>query len=80
MPINTVESMAERESEMSYGSRYYPDRFNPYNRHDTGIYCCYRKSDNKYVGSVVDCRSESEAKRKALYEFGFECYVSEVEE
>jgi hypothetical protein len=60
--------------------KYYEGYFNPYNRHDTGIYCCYRKSDNKYVGSVVDCRSESEAKREAMYRFGCECYVSEVEE
>lgn len=61
-------------------SRYYEDRFNPYNRHDTGMYVVYRKSDNKHLGAVVDCRSESEAKRKAGYEFGCECYVSEIEE
>lgn len=60
--------------------RYYPGRFNPYNRHDTGIYTVYRKSDNKFLGSVVDCRSESEAKRKAWAIFGCEVYVSEVEE
>ena len=32
---------------MGYGSRYYPDRWNPYNRHDTGMYLVYRKSDAK---------------------------------
>ena len=61
-------------------SRYYEGRFNPYNRHDTGMYVVYRKSDKKHLGMVVDCRSESEAKRKAGYEFGCECYVSEIEE
>ena len=61
-------------------SRYYEGRFNPYNRHDTGMYVVYRKSDNKHLGTVVDCRSESEAKRKAGYEFGCECFVSEIEE
>ena len=61
-------------------SRYYEGRFNPYNRHDTGMYVVYRKSDNKHLGPVVDCRSESEAKRKAGYEFGCECFVSEIEE
>lgn len=60
--------------------RYYEGRFNPYNRHDTGIYCCYRKSDGKFMGHVVDCRYEKEAERWALYEFGYECYVSEIEE
>jgi hypothetical protein len=61
-------------------SRYLEDHFNPHNRHDTGIYCCYRKTDNKYVGSVVDCRTASEAIREAYYQFNCECYVSEVEE
>ena len=61
-------------------SRYYEGRFNPYNRHDTGMYVVYRKSDNKHLGTVVDCHSENEAKRKAGYEFGCECYVSEIEE
>lgn len=60
--------------------KYYEGRFNPYNRHDTGMYVVYRKSDNKHLGTVVDCRSESEAKSKARYEFGCECYVSEIEE
>lgn len=65
---------------MSYGSRYYPDRWNPYNRHDTGMYVVYRKSDGKHLGTVVDCHNESEAKRKARYEYGCEVYVSEIEE
>jgi len=30
---------------MMYGSRYYPDRWNPYNRHDTGQYVVYRAKD-----------------------------------
>jgi hypothetical protein len=61
-------------------SKYYEGRFNPYNRHDTGMYVVYRKSDNKHLGTVVDCRTESEAKRKAACQFGCECYVSEIEE
>jgi hypothetical protein len=61
-------------------SRYYEGRFNPYNRHDTGMYVVYRKSDNKQLGMVVDCRTEDEAKRKAARQFGCECYVSEIEE
>jgi len=61
-------------------SRYYEGRFNPYNRHDTGMYVVYRKSDNRHLGTVVDCHSESEAKRKANYQFGCECCVSEIEE
>jgi hypothetical protein len=61
-------------------SRYYQGRFNPYNRHDTGMYVVYRKSDNKHLGTVVDCHSEYQAKRKAYEEFGCECYVSEIEE
>jgi len=44
------------------------------------MYVVYRKSDNKHLGTVVDCRNESEAKRKASYEFDCECYVSEIEE
>lgn len=63
-----------------YGSRYYPDRFNPYNRHDTGMYCVYRKSDGHFLGHVHDCKSEYEAKRVACIKFGCECYVSEIEE
>ena len=61
-------------------SRYYEGRFNPYNRHDTGMYVVYRKSDNKHLGTVVNCRSTSEAKCEALARFGCECYVSEIEE
>jgi hypothetical protein len=61
-------------------SRYYEGRFNPYNRHDTGMYVVYRKADNKYLGTIVDCRSATEAKRKAGYEYDCECYVSEIEE
>lgn len=65
---------------MTWGNRYYPDRFNPYNRHDTGMYCVYRNSDGKFLGHVVDCHSEYEAKRAARIKFGCECYVSEIEE
>ena len=60
--------------------RYYEGRFNPYNRHDTGMYVVYRKSDNKYLGVITNCRSESEAKRKASYAYGCEVAVSEIEE
>lgn len=61
-------------------SRYYEGRFNPYNRHDTGMYCVYRKSDGKFLGHVVDCRNEREAIRSAEYEYGCAVYVSEIEE
>lgn len=61
-------------------SRYYQGRFNPYNRHDTGMYVVYRKSDGRHLGTVVNCHTESEAKRKAYHEYGCECYVSEIEE
>lgn len=60
--------------------RYYEGRFNPYNRHDTGIYTVYRQSDDKWIGSVVDCHSEGEAKRKAEIVYGCKVYVSLVEE
>ena len=60
--------------------KYYEGYFNPYNRHDTGIYSCYRKSDTKYVGGVVDCQTEDEAEYKARRKFGCECFVSEIEE
>jgi len=61
-------------------SRYYEGRWNPYNRHDTGMYVVYRKSDKKYLGLVQNCYSESEALRKAGYAFGCEVYVSHIEE
>ena len=60
--------------------RYYEGYFNPYNRHDTGMYVVYRKSDNKHLGTVTNCRSESEAIRKASYVYNCEVYVSEIEE
>ena len=60
--------------------KYYEGRFNPYNRHDTGMYVVYRKSDRKNLGTVINCRSEQEAIRKATYAFGCEVYVSEIEE
>ena len=63
-----------------YGNRYYPDRFNPYNRHDTGMYVVYRSKDGKHLGTVVDCYSESHAIRVARAKFGCEVYVSEIEE
>lgn len=44
------------------------------------MYVVYRKADNKYLGTIVDCRSATEAKRKAGYEYDCECYVSEIEE
>ena len=56
-------------------SSYLEDHFNPHNSHDTSIYCCYRTSDNVYVGSVADCRTEREAIREAYYQFNCECYV-----
>ena len=65
---------------MAWGSRYYPDRWNPYNRHDTGMYCVYRKSDGQFLGHVHCCKSEYEAKSKARIKFGCECYVSHIEE
>lgn len=65
---------------MTWGSRYYPDRWNPYNRHDTGMYCVYRRSDNKFLGYVHYCKSEYDAKRAAWIKFGCECYVTEIEE
>ena len=61
-------------------SRYYVGRFNPYNRHDTGMYCCYRKSDGKYLGTVVNCHSENHAERVAYSRYGCEVYVSLIEE
>ncbi len=65
---------------MTWGSRYYPDRWNPYNRHDTGMYCVYRQSDNKFMGYVEECSGEYEAKSVARIKFGCECYVTEIEE
>jgi len=34
-------------------NRYYEGRWNPYNRHDTGMYQIYRKGDGKYLGTVM---------------------------
>lgn len=65
---------------MTWGNRYYPDRWNPYNRHDTGMYVVYRASDNKHIGYVENCYSDSDAKRKAYAKYGCECYVSHIEE
>lgn len=61
-------------------SRYYEGYWNPYNRHDTGMYVVYRKGDDKYLGVVQNCHSEREAKRKAAVAFGCEVCVSEIEE
>jgi hypothetical protein len=61
-------------------SRYYEGYFNPYNRHDTGIYNVYCKKDSKYLGAVVDCKSEWEAERIASYKYGCEVYVDMIEE
>lgn len=61
-------------------SRYYQGRFNPYNRHDTGIYCVYRKSDGKFLGHVTDCNSEGHAKRVACSQYGCEVEVDMIEE
>ena len=63
-----------------YGNRYYPGRWNPYNRHDTGMYVVYRAKDGKHIGTVVDCYNEREAKQKARLQYGCEVYVSEIEE
>jgi hypothetical protein len=61
-------------------SRYYQGRFNPYNRHDTGMYLIYRKSDSKYLGTVVDCKSEYHAERIGIVKYGCEVVVSLIEE
>lgn len=61
-------------------SRYYEGRFNPYNRHDTGMYSIYRKTDGKYLGTVVNCHSEWQAKRMAEYQYGCKVYVDLIEE
>jgi hypothetical protein len=61
-------------------SRYYEGRFNPYNRHDTGMYVIYRKSDSKYLGTVMNCKSEYQAERVAISKYGCEVFVSLIEE
>lgn len=61
-------------------SRYYQGRFNPYNRHDTGMYNVYRKSDGKFLGTVVDCHSEHHAKNVAFNKYGCAVYVDLIEE
>ena len=65
---------------MTWGNRYYPDRWNPYNRHDTGQYVVYRAKDGKHIGYVTDCYSDSHAESVARAKFGCECYVSHIEE
>lgn len=61
-------------------SRYYQGRFNPYNRHDTGMYNVYRKSDGKFLGTLVDCKSEWHAKNVAFNKYGCHCEVDLIEE
>lgn len=60
--------------------KYYPGRFNPSNRHDTGMYVVYRKSDGRYLGVITNCYSRSEALRKAGCAYGCAVRVSEIEE
>lgn len=55
-------------------SRYYEGRFN------TGMYVIYRTGTGKYLGTVMNCHSESEAIRKAECVYGKDIYVSEIEE
>jgi hypothetical protein len=61
-------------------SRYYEDRFSPYNRHDTGMYLIHRKSDGKYLGTAMNCKSEYHAERIAIVKYGCEVQVSLIEE
>lgn len=63
-----------------YRSRYYPDRWNPYNRHDTGMYVVYRTKDHKYLGTITNCHSEKQAERIAKYQYGEDVWVSAIEE
>ena len=61
-------------------SGYYEGRWNQYNRHDTGMYVIYRKSDNKYLGTAMNCKSEYHAERIAIAKYGCEVIVSLIEE
>lgn len=61
-------------------SRYYEGRFNPYNRHDTGMYVIYRKSDRQYLGTVTNCKNEYQAERVGIAKYGCEVFVSLIEE
>ena len=61
-------------------SRYYEGRWNPYNRHDTGMYVIYRRSDRKYLGTVMNCKDEYHAERIAIVKYGCEVDVSLIEE
>ena len=54
--------------------------FNPYNRHDTGVYCVYRKSDNRYLGMITNCDDAVKAERIARYRYGSDVCVDLVEE
>lgn len=64
---------------MTWGNRYYPDRWNPYNRHDTGMYLVYRKSDGKYLGTVVNCKDEWHAKNIAFNKYNCHYNVDLIE-
>ena len=60
-------------------SRYYEGRWNPYNRHDTGMYQVYG-TDGKYLGTVMNCYDEVQAKRIAENKYGCDVYVDLIEE
>ena len=61
-------------------SRYYEGRWNPYNRHDTGMYQIYRKTDGRYLGTVMNCYDEVQAERIAKNKYGCDVYVDLIEE
>lgn len=61
-------------------SRYYEGRWNPYNRHDTGMYVVWSKKDGKRLGVVMNCRDEHHAENIARYKYGCEVYVDLIEE
>ena len=61
-------------------AKYYQGRWNPHNRHDTGMYQIYRKTDGKYLGTVMNCHDEIHAERVAKNKYGCDVYVDLIEE
>jgi hypothetical protein len=43
------------------------------------MYLVYRKSDNKYLCTVMNCKSEYQAERIAISKYGCEVCVSRIE-
>lgn len=44
------------------------------------MYAIRRKSNNQYLGTVMNCKNEYQAERVAIAKYGYEVYVVLIEE